>query len=327
MPLVRVVPYAVAIGVLWTVVVCVSLGWNIVHERWATLEGARTQARVGFAKDVDYRRWNAEVGGVYAPAAVTKPNEYLRTPRRDVTTTDGTKLTLINPAYMTRQVHEIAARTSGVLGHITSLKLIRPQNAPDPWEKRALESFTAGNKEASSIELIKGTAHMRLMRPLITEQGCLACHQEQGYKVGDVRGGISVSVPMEPFRAIARAQIQVLSVAHGMLWLLGMLGLVFGSRRLLRQVSARQQAEAGQQRLIGELKDALAHVKTLSGLLPICASCKKVRDDKGYWETIEVYISERSEAEFTHSICADCSKKLYPTLFGDDAPPKTTDER
>ena len=61
-----------------------------------------------------------------------------------------------------------------------------------------------------------------------------------------------------------------------------------------------------------ELRDSLAQVKKLSGLLPICASCKSVRDDKGYWEQIELYIQSRSEAEFSHGICPDCAKRLYP---------------
>ncbi len=64
----------------------------------------------------------------------------------------------------------------------------------------------------------------------------------------------------------------------------------------------------------GELREAVSNVKTLTGLLPICASCKKIRDDKGYWKMIESYISEHSDAEFTHGICPDCVKKLYPQL-------------
>ena len=63
-----------------------------------------------------------------------------------------------------------------------------------------------------------------------------------------------------------------------------------------------------------KLQDALGKVKTLTGLLPICASCKKIRDDKGYWNQIESYIKSHSEAEFTHSICPDCAEKLYPEL-------------
>jgi len=63
------------------------------------------------------------------------------------------------------------------------------------------------------------------------------------------------------------------------------------------------------------LQEAVDDVKTLKGLLPICASCKKIRDDKGYWNKIENYIKDRSDADFTHSICPDCKRKLYPELF------------
>ena len=64
--------------------------------------------------------------------------------------------------------------------------------------------------------------------------------------------------------------------------------------------------------MIQELTDALTQVKTLSGLLPICASCKKIRNDNGYWEAVETYISEHSDADFTHGICPECVQRLYP---------------
>lgn len=67
-----------------------------------------------------------------------------------------------------------------------------------------------------------------------------------------------------------------------------------------------------------ELKDAFSKIKILSGFLPICASCKKIRDDKGYWNQIESYIRDHSEAEFSHSICPECAKKLYPNLFDEN---------
>lgn len=70
-------------------------------------------------------------------------------------------------------------------------------------------------------------------------------------------------------------------------------------------------------KLLQELEMSLKEVKTLSGLLPICASCKKIRDDKGYWNQIESYISKHSEAKFTHGICPECTKKLYPELIKD----------
>ena len=80
----------------------------------------------------------------------------------------------------------------------------------------------------------------------------------------------------------------------------------------------RKRAEESQKRLILRLQKALAEVKTLSGMLPICASCKKVRDDQGYWKQIERYIIEHSEAKLSHSICPECARKLYPELFGEE---------
>lgn len=86
--------------------------------------------------------------------------------------------------------------------------------------------------------------------------------------------------------------------------------------RSLREANERsKRAETVRERLIEELQEALARVKTLSGLLPICASCKKIRDDKGYWNQIETYIEAHSEADFSHSICPECARKLYPELY------------
>ena len=76
-----------------------------------------------------------------------------------------------------------------------------------------------------------------------------------------------------------------------------------------------KQADKEKSVVIAELKKALEEIKTLSGFLPICASCKKIRDDKGYWNQIEVYISEHSEAEFSHGICPECAQKLYPDFY------------
>jgi len=77
-------------------------------------------------------------------------------------------------------------------------------------------------------------------------------------------------------------------------------------------ITERKQAERQREGLVVKLKEALSQVKTLSGLLPICASCKRIRDDQGAWQPIEVYIRERSDAEFTHGLCPDCIRKLYP---------------
>jgi len=81
---------------------------------------------------------------------------------------------------------------------------------------------------------------------------------------------------------------------------------------LVDYIAALKQAEEERERLIQQLQEALANIKALSGLLPICYSCKQIRDDKGYWNQIETYIHDHSDAQFTHGICPECATKLYP---------------
>ncbi|MCB9421785.1 MAG: PAS domain-containing protein [Ardenticatenaceae bacterium] len=87
-----------------------------------------------------------------------------------------------------------------------------------------------------------------------------------------------------------------------------------GKLIILRDITTRKQLEQEREALISTLQETLGQVKTLSGLLPICANCKKIRDDTGYWHDVAVYIRDHSEAEFSHGICPDCMKSLYPEL-------------
>jgi PAS domain S-box-containing protein len=81
-----------------------------------------------------------------------------------------------------------------------------------------------------------------------------------------------------------------------------------------RDITKRKMVEEERERLIKELQDAVADIKVLSGLVPICSSCKKIRDDKGYWTQLEGYIQAHSQAKFSHGVCPDCMKKLYPNF-------------
>ncbi len=229
----------------WTMIVAVSLAWSVVQQGKETQEVARSQARAIHMKDILYRRWTALHGGVYVPVTEEiQPNPYLADlPERDVTTLSGTHLTLINPAYMTRLVSGLQERDSGVRAHITSLKPLRPGNAADSWETEALRAFESGEKEVSSMMELDGKVYMRLMRPLVTKEACLKCHAAQGYDVGDIRGGISVSVPMQPLLAIARRHTFTMSLGHAMLWIIGLVGISVGSRQIKRRVNERQRAE------------------------------------------------------------------------------------
>ncbi len=94
-------------------------------------------------------------------------------------------------------------------------------------------------------------------------------------------------------------------------------GIITHFLAVKEDITLRKEAEAEREKLISELKAALAEVKTLSGLIPICASCKKIRDDNGYWQQVESYIQRHSEAKFTHGLCPDCMLKLYPDYMID----------
>ena len=100
-------------------------------------------------------------------------------------------------------------------------------------------------------------------------------------------------------------------------WLTNRSGRQTGKVLLLRDITERRLAEKEREKLIAELRDALANLKRLSGLLPICASCKKIRDDQGYWHQVENYMQDHSEVEFSHGICPECAAKLYPELRDD----------
>lgn len=249
--------YMIIIGIIWTAAVGVSFVWNWVEVDAKTLEAARIQARSSFEKDVMYRRWNAGHGGVYVPVTdKIEPNPYLTVPNRDILTTSGQSLTLINPAFMTRLVHEIQEKQSGAKGHITSLNPIRSGNKPDQWEAEALKGLERGQKEVTSVENLRGEPYMRLMRPLVTEESCLKCHAAQGYKVGDIRGGIGVAIPMDPLWNSAKGEFLALSMGHGALWAMGLLGLILGGRRFEKSLEMQERAERALEKSHEDLKTA-----------------------------------------------------------------------
>ncbi len=236
--------YIWATAVVWTVVVLLSLVWNRVHSELNIQENARIQARTAYHKDIHYRRWNSRHGGVYVPVSdLAPPNPYLDIPHRDLTTADGLRLTLLNPAYMLRLVYDLEEGPYAIRGHITSLRPIRPGNAPDAWEAASLKAFEGGGEEVSEPAAIDGVPYMRLMRPLVAEASCLKCHGKQGYREGEIRGGITVSVPMAPLRAAMRPYHDAVVMGHALLWLFGLGGVGIAAGRLRKQVRQRKEME------------------------------------------------------------------------------------
>jgi len=203
--------------------VSISFLWNYSSAKKGQETIVFQTARSFFDQIVITRRWNAGHGGVYVLINDdTHPNPYLEDPLRDIEVNRNLKLTKVNPAFMTRQIAEIAAQQKGIYFHITSLKPIRPENKPTAREEKALKSFETGRKEIGEIITGESGKYFFYMAPLITEKGCLKCHAKQGYKEGDIRGGISVTLPFLPI-----LPLMALIIGHFTIGLSGICGIVF----------------------------------------------------------------------------------------------------
>jgi diguanylate cyclase (GGDEF)-like protein len=260
--------YSLLLAFAWTGVIAVSLMASITVHRKEIVTIALNVARAYIDKDILYRNWNALHGGFYVVADKgVPPNPYLPSTvqERDVITPSGRHLTLVNPAYMTRQIYELAQKEHKTSGRITSLKPLRPENKADAWEEAALQDFERGKKEISSIVTEEGFRYMRLIRPLITEESCLPCHLHQGYKKGDIRGGISIKLPMEIFEPVMRKQVRLLLAGHGVMWSLGLIGLYIGYMGLRHRTEERDSAEAELKRVNAILENQ-ATTDSLTGI-------------------------------------------------------------
>ena len=220
-----------------TLIITASLFWNISNQYKTALDYSAIEGDASFNKDLLYRRWAASHGGVYVQVSEsTPPNPYLNIKDRDIVTTSGMKLTLMNPAYITRQAFEMEQLQSGVNGHLTSLNPIRPENKPDKWETRALVKFKDGVSEFREVVKKDGKEYMRYMSPVLVEKGCLRCHGKQGYKLGELRGGISVSVPLEKYYKVADQNVKNLLVSHVSIYLVLLAFSIFGYKRVIKEV-------------------------------------------------------------------------------------------
>jgi signal transduction histidine kinase len=225
-----------ALWALYAVITAFFLNATLAEIRQHNVELATHGARNVFKTLVTMRQWNAERGGVYVPVGPnTQPNPYLQHPRRDIHTVDGKTLTMINPAFMTRMISDMTKLSQGLTFRSTSLNPINPDNAPDAWERQALEQFSDKVTEIKALtETADGRPVFRYLAPLWVTEECLDCHREQGYKVGDLRGGISISQDFSPFLAAAAPSERTSVFAH--LGVLALLIVISGwSLALLRR--------------------------------------------------------------------------------------------
>ncbi len=202
---------------------------------------AKNEAVVSVKKDVAYRLWLSSHGGIYVPITErTPPNPYLsHIKNRDVNTSASQELTLMNPAYSLSQMMRDYSELYGTKGHITSRLLMNPKNKADAWEEEALKKIEVTKQPTYKKADIDGEEYFRYIQPLPTEESCLKCHAFQGYKVGDIRGGVSVSIPMKWYYNEALKNIVLNTVIILFIYLLGLGIILFGKRIAKRMIESK----------------------------------------------------------------------------------------
>lgn len=253
--------------------IVLSVFWGFSYRSNALIKGQLLkQGQAFFEEVVVTREWAAKHGGVYVKVTPdTVINPYLqKIPGLKVVIrdADGVAYTLKNPALMTRELSELAA-TKGILRfRITSLTPLNPTNWPDTFEQTALQAFTQGKKEYFTFEQLGEQTYFRYMAPLVTQKPCLKCHAQQGYKEGDIRGGISVSLPAtEMLQQIKENRYAIILIA------LAIVALIYAIIRYVSHVFIGDLNRAEQQLQEMATKDYL------TGLLNRREAYRRINDE------------------------------------------------
>ncbi|WP_294966466.1 EAL domain-containing protein [Sulfurimonas sp.] len=215
--------------IIWTLTVISSLIFAAFNQYNQSFETAHNVANASFDKEQAIRRWATTHGGVYVPVDMdrTPPSPYLEHIKdRDITTKSGKELTLMNPAYMLRQMMDEYSGLYGVKGHITALEILNPNNEPDKWEKDALQRFRTDDliKEVIELTTIDNETYMRLIRPMVITPGCLSCHgHQESYLTNTTAGGVSITVPMAEIYELSLTSYKKTLIVHLLFWFVGII--------------------------------------------------------------------------------------------------------
>jgi len=217
----------------WTLLIVAILA-IIINRNYNYAENiAIEEAKTIVNKDLAYRTWVASHGGVYVPVTKeTPPNPYLAHVKDRDFTVNGRKYTLMNPAYTLSQMMKDYTKLYGRKTHITSRKLLNPKNKPDEWETYALVNIEVSRQQFYELDEIDNKEYMRLMNPLVTKKSCLKCHASQGYKIGDIRGGVSVAIPMESLYEDAFKNSILITILFCIIWVLGVIGIKLFQKKI-----------------------------------------------------------------------------------------------
>lgn len=230
--------------IFWFALIALSLFIQIDYIKENTKKYAYTTLKLAIENNYLLRQRVAHKCGVYVLVNEdNQPNPYLNfIPDRDIETQDGKKLTLMNPAYVSRQIFEMLNQKQLITGHLTSLNPINPLNSADDFEAKALKEFQNKNtSEVFALDKKDSIEFYRLIIPFVTEKGCLKCHAHQGFKIGDIRGGISVSIPSSFIQNFETGRIWRIHLFHLIIWLVGNVIIIISFISLNRSIKENEK--------------------------------------------------------------------------------------
>ena len=296
--------YIVAIGILFVLGTAVSLldAIDDIREerRLLAISQADIVSRTVFAT----RRWAMENDDVRVPdAGAPDHNASLAVNSHSRQKMDGGGIVNVDHVSMMQFMEKIMG-TEGFHIHIVGRDALSSPNHPGgDWERISLDKIVKGSEKEYAVTGTAGNRVFRYMEPLQVDAGCIRCHEQQGYNIGEVRNAISIAFPYDPFDQSARrserreiiSHLLALGVALGILFFLG------------RKIVGLTQS----------LQETQRKVRTLEGILPMCMNCKKIRKegaaatDQAGWVPVADYLRDHSESEVSHGICPECMEKLY----------------
>jgi PAS domain S-box-containing protein len=228
---------------IWTVTIGVLIAYDIVFEQNRMLDLVGVMARTMAWQD---QHWvTMKTGNIFAPVGdpLVAGDEHSEMPSETVETKSGIRLAKVNPTALMRSLNQLPHNRPGEFSRLTSLHPVDSAPAPDEWESAALRRIQGRGGDFADIDGEGDMTRLRLMVPLRSDSSCLSCHGWQDNAQGDLRGGISVSLSLEPYKGIVKEHRQIELLGHGVLWLTGLAGLFVLQRQIKEKAAQRVTAQ------------------------------------------------------------------------------------